>query len=438
MADSLRVGVAGLGTVGAGVLKMFTEHRARLDVGLDRPLRVTGVCARNRSADRGVDLSTYRWFDDPVALATSDEIDVFVELIGGEEGPARASVEAALKAGKPVVTANKALLAHHGTALARLAEDRGVALKFEAAVAGGIPIIKALRESLRASSVRRVYGILNGTCNYILSAMTNEGRDFADVLSEAQAKGYAEADPTFDVGGFDAAHKLALLTSIAFGTEVAFDDIHVEGIENITAADIELADEFGYRIKLVGVALQTDDGIEQRVHPTLVPKDSAMAGVGGVTNCVAVEGDYVGSVMLVGPGAGEGPTASSVVSDLLDVAGGEATPAFVTAASALKPAARARMRAHTGSYYIRLSVLDRAGAFASLATRMAEQGVSLRSIVQRQPEGGTNDESVAPSSTPVVLVTHETTESAIRKALEAIDADGHVNQRPQLIRIERF
>jgi len=441
MSKPIRLGIAGLGTVGAAVVKLLNERQQRLQAALPRHVQLVAVTARDRTKDRGVDLSGFEWVDDAVALAVSPDIDVFIELIGGETGTAYDAVEAALRSGKSVVTANKALLAHHGTELARLAEKSGAALKFEAAVAGGIPIIKALRESLWSSEIRRVYGILNGTCNYILTLMMTEGRAFDDVLAEAQAAGYAEADPTFDIGGFDAAHKLALLTSIAFGTEVAFDDIYVEGIENITPADIDAADELGYRIKLLGVALKTDAGIEQRVHPTMVPKHSAIAEVNGVTNCVAVDGDDIGAIMLVGPGAGAGPTASSVVSDIMDIARGDCTPAFVRPAADLVPQERARMRAHEGAYYIRMSVYDRPGAFAAIAGRMAEQEVSLESIVQRRAHHALPgiDAGRAPGElTNVVLITHPTTEAAIRKALEAIVADGHIVHKPQMIRIENL
>ena len=302
-------------------------------------------------------LSTIRF-----TLARDPGIDVFVELIGGEGGVAKEAVEAALKSGKHVVTANKALLAHHGPSLAALAEKHGVALNFEAAVAGGIPVVKVIRESLQGNQINRVYGILNGTCNYILTLMQQEGTSFADALKEAQAQGYAEADPSFDIGGFDTAHKLALLTTLAFGTRTSFESIYIEGIETITPADIEAADDLGYRIKLLGVALRTDSGIEQRVHPTMVPKHRAIAEVDGVSNCVAIDGDFVGEVMLIGPGAGANPTASSVVSDLIDIARGHIMPPFITRAKDLKPYRKAQMRAHEGGYYIRLSVYDRTGS----------------------------------------------------------------------------
>ena len=441
MANVLKIGVGGLGTVGGGLLRLIETHGERIKTATGRDVVVTAVCARNPNKDRGVDLSRAQWFDDAVALAGADDIDVYVELIGGDEGVARDSVSAALNAGKHVVTANKALLASHGVSLARLAEDNGVALAFEAAVAGGIPVIKTLREALVGNEVSRVYGILNGTCNYILTKMQEEGLPFEDVLKDAQDLGYAEADPTFDIGGHDAAHKLSLLTSIAFGTEVAFDQIHLEGIETITPADIEAADELGYRIKLLGVALKTDSGIEQRVHPAMVPKHSAIAEVSGVTNCVAVDGDFVGDLLLVGPGAGAEATASAVMSDIGDVARGAAVAPFVTPARDLVPYKRARLGQHQGAYYVRFSVYDRPGAMAAIAQRMAEQEVSLESIVQRRPKHQLPGTGIRPelgSPTSLVMITHETTESAMRAAMQAIEKDGKIADPPQMIRIEQL
>jgi homoserine dehydrogenase len=440
MKDGLKVGVAGIGTVGGGLLRLLAARKGDLAARAGRPIDVVAVSARNRSKKRDADLSGLRFVENPVALAADPAIDVFVELIGGEEGVAKKAVETALASGKHVVTANKALLAHHGASLAALAEKNGVALNFEAAVAGGIPVVKVIRESLQGNDISRVYGILNGTCNYILTLMEKEGRSFADVLKEAQAQGYAEADPTFDIGGFDTAHKLALLTGLAFGTRPSFDSVYVEGIEQITPADIEAAGDLGYRIKLLGVALRTDSGIEQRVHPTMVPRDRAIADVDGVLNCVAIDGDFVGEVMLIGPGAGAGPTASAVTSDLIDIARSHILPPFGTKAKALKPYKKAEMRAHEGGYYIRLSVYDRPGAFAAIAGRMADQGISIESIVQRRPgaelPGFNRRDENAPAF--VVLITHQTTEAAIRKALAAIERDGHVDQKPQMIRIEKL
>ena len=440
MADALKVGLAGVGTVGGGLLQLLAARGDTLAARAGRPIEVVAISTLEERRNKEVDISALRRVRDPVALAQDPGIDVFVELMGGEGGVAKESVEAALRSGKHVVTANKALLAHHGHSLASLAEKSGVALNFEAAVAGGIPIVKAMRESLRGNDISHVYGILNGTCNYILTRMEQEGRSFAEVLKEAQAQGYAEADPTFDIGGFDTAHKLALLTSLAFGTRVDFESIYVEGIESIAPADIEAAGDLGYRIKLLGVALRTESGIEQRVHPTMVPKHTAIAEVEGVLNSVAVSGDFVGDVVLVGRGAGGAATASAVTGDLIDIARGHILPPFGAKAKSLKPYKKAQMRAHEGGYYIRLSVYDRTGAFAAIAGRMAEQGISIESIVQRRadPElpGFNRRREGAPAF--VVMITHQTTEAAIRKALAAIERDGHVDQKPQMIRIEKL
>ncbi|WP_293801412.1 homoserine dehydrogenase [uncultured Bosea sp.] len=435
----LRIGIAGLGTVGASTLRILRRQENALAARCGRSIRVTAVSARDRNRDRGIDLGGLAWFDDPVALAASGEIDCFVELIGGSDGPAKAAVEAALSAGKHVVTANKALLAAHGVALADLAESKGVALAFESSSAGGIPVVKTLREALAGNNVSRISGILNGTCNYILSRMESEGLTFEACLKDAQRLGYAEADPTFDVEGFDTAHKLAILTSLAFGTKIDAEAIHVEGISAITPLDLKMADDLGYRIKLLGVAERTKTGIEQRVHPTMVPKSSPIAQVMGVLNAVAIDADAVREITLVGPGAGGDPTASAVVADIADVARGTAGLPFGLPVARLEEAKRAPMQRHEGGYYVRLAVADRPGAAAAIATRMAEADISLESIVQRRsPEAVTRDpggRSGAP--VPVVLITYATSETAIRAALEKVTADGHVAEPPQVIRIER-
>lgn len=436
----IRIGVAGVGTVGSALIRLIERHGNDLAVRSGRAMVVGAVSARNRAKDRGVDLSAMSWFDDPVALAEDPNSDVFVELIGGVDGPALNSVEAAIASGKHVVTANKALLAERGTELARKAEAAGVSLNFEAAAAGGIPIIKTLRETLAGNTVSRIYGILNGTCNYILTRMEQEGIGFDECLADAQRLGYAEADPSFDIGGQDAGHKLALLTAIAFGTEVDSAAVYVEGISSITAADFEAADELGYRIRLLGVACRTESGIEQRVHPTMVPRMSAIARIDGVTNAVAVEADFVGQLVLSGPGAGGEATASSVMSDIADIARGDRVGTFGRPASDLEPYRRSAMRTHEGGYYVRLSVYDRPGAFAAIAGRMAERGISLESIVQRHraPRTAAPDhlEPVAPA--PVIMITYDTAETDIRAALDTIKSDGHIAEAPQMIRIEQF
>ena len=435
MAPIMRVGIAGLGTVGVSVVRLLRRQAEALTARTGRQIEVTGVTARDREKDRQIDLEGVKWFDSPEQLAVSSEIDLFVELMGGAEGAARKAVEAALQAGKNVVTANKALLAKHGMALAALAEQRKVALAFEASVAGGIPIVKTLREGLAGNRIERVYGILNGTCNYILSRMEEEGLSFEECLKEAQRLGYAEADPTFDIGGFDAAHKLAILSSLAFGTAIDADAIHVEGIQSITLADLKSAEELGYRIKLLGVAQRTANGIEQRVHPTLVPWYSSISQVMGVTNAVTVDADAVKELTLVGPGAGGEATASAVVADIADVARGVRTPPLGLPVAAMKAPGKREMRAHEGGYYVRLSVQDRPGAAAAIATRLAERQISLESIMQKAPGVRGGGKPGAP--VPVVLMTYATTEQNIRDALEAVESDGFIAAKPQVIRIER-
>ncbi|CDX12123.1 Homoserine dehydrogenase [Mesorhizobium sp. ORS 3324] len=435
MAEALRVGIAGLGTVGASVARVLSEKAAELTRQCGRDIVVAAVSARDPKRDRGVDLSFAKWFDDAVKMAETADIDVFVELIGGEEGPAHASVKAALEAGRHVVTANKALLAKHGVALAEIAEKKGVLLNYEAAVAGGIPVIKTMREAMAGNQVTRVFGILNGTCNYILTRMEAEGISFDACLKDAQRLGYAEADPTFDIEGHDTAHKLSILTSLAFGTKIAANDIYMEGISNITQADIRAAAELGYRIKLLGVAQLTESGIEQRVHPTMVPTASVIAQVHGVTNAVAIETDILGELLLSGPGAGGNATASAVVGDIADIAksrpGFQHAPVFGWPARELKPYRKAQMRSHAGGYFIRLTVHDRIGVFAAIAKRMADNDISLESIVQQAAGPETQAQKT------VILVTHETTEAAVRKAVEGITKDGHLTDKPQVIRIER-
>jgi len=435
----LRLGIAGLGTVGAGLVSLLHENGAAIAERSGRSIEVAGVSARNPGKDRGVNLTGIAWFANAADLAKSDAIDVFVELIGGEEGPALQSVEAALEAGKHVVTANKALLARHGVYLAGLAEKKNLALNFEAAIAGGIPIVKGLRESLLGNSISRVYGILNGTSNYILTRMQREKLPFAEVLAEAQALGYAEADPSFDIDGQDAGHKLALLAALAFGVRPDFGSIHLEGIRRIEPFDFDAAEELGYRIKLLAVAIQTEDGIEARVSPTMIPKTSALARVDGALNSVAVEGDYAGLIILAGPGAGARATASSVAGDIIDIARNHISPPFILPVARLRPQTRPGMSSHEGGFYIRLSVYDRPGAIAAIATRMAEQDISLESIVQRRAPTdlpGFRRPGNGAESTPVVLITHRTREERLRAALDAIVEDGHVSGVPQTIRIE--
>ena len=428
MSAPLRLAVAGLGTVGAGLVDLVRRQRDILGIRAGRAIEIVEVSARDRGRDRGVPLGDYRWRDDAVEMARSGDADVVVELIGGSDGPAKAIAEAAIVSGKHLVTANKALLAHHGAELAEAAEGRGVALAYEAAVAGGIPAIKALREGFAGNGVNRVYGILNGTCNYMLSDMRRTGRGFEAVLGEAQALGYAEADPGFDIDGVDAAHKLAILTSLAFGTRVNLDSAYIEGIRNISVKDIGYAEEFGYRIKLLGIAARGENGIEQRVHPCLVSADAAIANVDGVLNAVVVEGDSVGRAVLEGRGAGAGPTASAVAADIIDIARGFRPPVFGVPASALVELVPSPMADHRGAYYVRLGVVDRPGVLATVAALLGERGISIESVLQRGRDPG---EQVA-----VVIITHETCESDLAAALAEIARQDAVVEPPLFIRIE--
>ena len=428
MTRPLSVGVAGLGTVGAGVLRLLRDNAELVAARAGRPMAVTAVSARDRTRERGVPTSGLRWYDDPVALASDPALDVVVELMGGAEGPARDLVQAALAAGKPVVTANKALMAVHGAALAQQASQAGVTLAFEAAVAGGIPVIKALREGLAGNRIDRIAGILNGTCNYILTTMRERGREFADVLAEAQRLGYAESDPSFDVDGIDAAHKLAILAALAFNRPVDFAAVHIEGIRAVSALDIAFATELGYRIKLLGIARRTEAGIESRVHPCMVPQTAPIARVDGVLNAVVAEGDFVGRVMLEGRGAGAGPTASAVVADLIDLCRGRATPVWGADAAMLADLPAVPMSAHVGAYYLRLMVVDRPGVIADVTAALRDAGVSLESMLQRGRAPG--------EAVPVVLVTHESNEAAVHRALDQIAAFDTVLEPPALIRIE--
>ena len=428
MSEPLKIAVAGLGTVGIGTLKVLEARARSLERRSGRRIVVSAVSARNRNKNRPVDLDSFTWFDDAAHMAAAADAQVVVELIGGADGIARATCEAAIAAGRHVVTANKALLAHHGTALALAAEEAGVTLAYEAAVAGGIPIIKTLREGLSANGINRVYGILNGTCNYVLSAMRESRRDFESVLDEAQQLGYAEADPSFDIDGVDAAHKLAILAGVAFGCEINFGAVHVEGIRRVSIMDIQFAEELGYRIKLLGIAALTEGGVEQRVHPCMVPLGAPIASVEGVFNAVVADGDYVDTVMQEGRGAGEGPTASAVVADLVDIARGHFTPTFSVPATELKRIPPAPMARHRGAYYVRLMVVDRPGVFADVAAALRDNEVSMEAVLQRGRAPG--------ETVPVVMTTHETEEAAMMRCVAAIGDLKTVVEPPNVIRIE--
>ena len=438
MAEPLKVGLAGLGTVGSAVVQLLDRGRDKLIARCGRGIDVVAISARSRNKKRSFDAGRFRWISDAAALARDPKIDVLVEVIGGAAGTAKLAVETALAAGKPVVTANKALLAADGHRLAALAERHHVALNFEASVAGGIPIVKTLREGLNGATFTRIYGILNGTCNYILTRMEQDRLGFAECLKEAQRLGYAEADPSFDIEGHDTAQKLVILASIAFGTKIDPRAVYSEGIASITPADLNAAAELGYRVKLLGVAVKTAAGIEQRVHPTMVPRESAIAQVMGVTNAVTIDADGLAPITLIGPGAGGEATASAIIADLADIARGVRTPPFGRPAARMTAIRKAPMQHHEGGYYIRLLARDRPGTAATIARRLAQQKISLESIVQRHDAGTGGAVQTRRSETvPVILITYATSEDAVHKALATVRQDRVVYGRPQVIRIER-
>jgi homoserine dehydrogenase len=429
MPAPIRLGLAGLGTVGIGVVKIVQKHADLIAARAGRPVVITAVSARDRSKNRDADLSGFAWETDPVALARREDVDVFVEVMGGHEGPARAATEAAIAGGKDVVTANKALLAHHGHALALAAEAAGRVIRFEAAVAGGIPVIKTLTEGLAGNQIRRVMGVMNGTCNYILTRMANAGLPYETVFEEARQLGYLEADPNLDVGGIDAGHKLSLLAAIAFGTRVSFDHVELEGIGNVSIEDIRMADDMGYHIKLLGVAQMTGRGLEQRMTPCLVPAESPLGQLQGGTNMVVLDGDSVGQIVLRGPGAGEGPTASAVMGDVIDLARGIRVPTFGRPAATLAEPIPAKA-ATPAPYYLRMTLLDKPGALAKVATCLGEAGISIDQMRQINQPGEADDKAV------VLIVTHKAAPADIAYALARFGETGVVMGAPVAIRIE--
>ncbi len=428
MTAPLRLGIAGLGTVGTGVIKIVRRHRDMLEARAGREIVISAVSARSKGKDRGVPISGYDWVDDPVALARRDDVDVFVELMGGTDGPAKAASEAAIAAGKDVVTANKAMLAVHGHELALAAEKQNRVIRFEAAVAGGIPVVKALTEGLTGNDMTRVMGVMNGTCNYILTRMESSGLSYAEVFEEANKLGYLEADPTLDVGGIDAGHKLALLAAIAFGTRVSFDAMELEGIEQVTIEDIRQAADMGYRIKLLGVAQKTGRGLEQRMSPCLVPSGSPLGQLENATNMAVLEGDAVGQIVLRGAGAGEGPTASAVMADIVDIARGIRVPTFGRPADQLDEPVAAHS-ATPAPYYLRMALEDKPGALAKVATILGASGISINRMRQYS-----HQETTA----PVLIVTHKTQREAMEHALDAFERTDVVAGRPVALRIENL
>ena len=438
MSEPLRIALAGLGTVGGGVIRLIETNAEIIARRAGRPIVITAVSARNRGKDRGVDLSGYHWEDDMVILGERPDVDVVVELVGGADGPALALARATFEAGKALVTANKAMIAHHGIELATRAEAAKAALKFEAAVAGGIPVIKGLKEGAAANAIQRVYGILNGTCNYILSTMEDTGRDFADVLAEAQAKGYAEADPTFDIDGIDAAHKLSILASVAFGTAIDFQSVIATGIRRVLAADIAQADALGYYIRLIGMAETEVDAegnrrLFQRVHPHLVHRDHPLAHVDGATNAVVVEGNFAGPLLFQGAGAGDGPTASAVVADLIDIARGDIGAPFSIPVAELDPATPAASGYRSGRAYLRFTVADRPGVLAEITAAMRDAGVSIESMIQKGR--GVAGDAPGAGQVLVAMVTHEGPESGIAEALRLLEGSPSLAEAPLVMHI---
>ncbi len=430
MTQVLKIGIAGLGNVGASVFRLLAGHSGLLAGRTGCDIKVTAVSARDKNRDRGIDVSKVKWYDNAVDMASDPNVDVVVELMGGASGSAFDLVQKALELGKPVVTANKALLATRGAEILDLQKKSKSTISFEAAVAGGIPIIKGLKEGLAANKIKAVYGILNGTCNFILSEMTHTGRAFGDVLKEAQEKGYAEADPSFDIDGVDAAHKLSILSGLAFACTPDVANIEIKGVRSITSLDISFAGELGYRIKLLGIARETRNGIEQSVEPCLVPKDHPVAAVEGALNAVYVDGDFVGKVLFMGAGAGGNATASAVVSDIVDVARGRALPLMGVAPADVGTLQPANIRERKGSYFIRLIVLDQPGVIADISAILRDNHVSLESVLQR----GRDPEQPV----PVILTTHETTEDSMRKVIEQISKLKCVSEPPHVMRIETF
>ncbi|RDC61044.1 Homoserine dehydrogenase [Alteripontixanthobacter maritimus] len=433
----LRVAIAGLGTVGTGVIRLLRENAALIEARAGVPIAITAVSARDRSRDRGVDISHIAWEDDMTAMAARDDVDVVVELVGGSDGPALVLARQALGRGKSFVTANKAMVAMHGMELAEAAEAGNAALKFEAAVAGGIPVVKGLREGAAANRIERIYGILNGTCNYILSAMESTGADFAETLQEAQALGYAEADPAFDIDGVDAAHKLAILAAIGFGSRIDFSAVACTGIAAVRAADIAQADVLGYVIRLIGMAdmLDGEPGavgeakLLQRVRPCLVHKRHPLAHVTGPTNAVVAEGNFSGRLLFQGAGAGDGPTASAVVADLIDLARGDTYSPFSVPTRAMEAVPAADPGGRMGRTYLRFTVTDRPGVLAEIAAAMRDAGVSIESLNQPALSENAGGEAL------VALVTHEGEERSVTRALELLEGSDSLTGPPLVMPI---
>ena len=427
MTAPLRIALAGLGTVGTGVIRLIEENGAMIAQRAGRPIIVSAISARDRSRDRGIDLAAYPWYDQPEQLAALDDIDCVVEMIGGSDGTALELARKSLASSKSFVTANKAMIAHHGMELAKAAETGNLSLRYEAAVAGGIPVIKGLRDGASANRIERVYGILNGTCNYILTEMEKHGRAFDDVLKDAQEIGYAEADPSFDIDGVDAAHKLAILAALSFGKALDFEGVEIDGIRHIMAADIGQAKALGYRIRLLGMARIDEGKLFQRVNPYLVPENHPLAHIDGSTNAVVAEGNFSGRLMFQGAGAGEGPTASAVVADLIDIARGDAGTVFATPASKMEPCERAESGNRIGKSYIRFIVADKPGVLAEITAAMRDAEVSIESLIQT--------EKAAEGSVLISMVTHDSRERDVSLGLAALSSSTSLKAAPVVMHL---
>lgn len=428
MNPAYKIGIAGLGTVGASVVSILQQQSDEIAIKTGRAVEIVSVSARSKDMDRACDLSGIHWCDDLlVDMAEDASLDCIVELIGGSDGIAYDLVKKALSRGVSVVTANKALLAHHGYELAILADKNGAELRYEAAVAGAIPVIKALREGLSANTLETVYGIMNGTCNYILTEMERTGESFDDILSDAQAKGYAEADPSFDVDGDDTGHKLSLLAALSFAMPPNFDHIELRGIRPVTQTDISYAAELGYCIKLLGLAQSGEHGVEQSVEPCLIPKDLPIAAVDGSMNAVYMKTNYADETLMVGRGAGGFETASAVVADIIDLVRGQRLGVFGRPADKLIERKMADMDQRTVPMYLRLVVEDKSGVFAEVAGILAKFDISIKSAFQHS--------EITKGIVPLVLVLHEVKVKDLKQALEKISKIKAVKEEPFYMRI---
>ncbi len=433
--NAVRIGLLGLGTVGGGTLELLSRNADEIARRAGRPLRVTHASVRNPDRARGLpaDITLHT---DPFAVVRQPDVDIVAELIGGIE-PARELILAAIDAGKHVVTANKALIAHHGNEIFEAARRSGVAVGFEAAVAGGIPVIKTLREGLAGNRIDGIAGIINGTSNYILTQMRDAGLDFATALADAQRLGYAEADPSFDIDGVDAAHKLSILAAIAFGMPLCFDEVHIEGIRDLSAVDVDYAGQLGYRLKLLGIARRGADGVQLRVHPTLLPQRHLLAQVDGVINAVLVDSDALGQSLYYGAGAGAGPTASAVVADLVDIARAltidaeHRVPYLAFHHDRLQALPVQSIDAVETAFYLRLTALDRPGVLADVTRILADQQISIEAILQKEPAPGA-------SHVAVILLTHRVRERALRDAIARIEALPSIDGRVVSLRLDHL